>query len=176
MCSDKWEVLYNKDRNYNGMQWRQFVLRQGAMMNCSNKIQTKANKGDQTREEDLQLGELEVLEELPWQSCERILWQVSAEGRKTKRKLNWITLYELFYVSFLMSRLLCFCTISSLFFSYILMSFGFRNPISKSFCESFWHFSCFLRLNKIFSLFGFPCPNPTSLCAYIYSTAVCICK
>lgn len=35
------------------------------MINCSNKIQTKANERDQTREEDLQLGELEVLEELP---------------------------------------------------------------------------------------------------------------
>ena len=38
---------------------------QGAMINGSNKIQTKANERDQTREEDLQLGDLEVLEELP---------------------------------------------------------------------------------------------------------------
>lgn len=42
---------------------------QGAVINCCSKIQTKANErereGDQTRQEDLQLGELEVLEELP---------------------------------------------------------------------------------------------------------------
>lgn len=38
---------------------------QGEMMNCCNKIQTKANERDQTSEEDLQLGDLEVLEELP---------------------------------------------------------------------------------------------------------------
>lgn len=37
----------------------------GGMINRCNKIQTKANERDQTREGDLQLGELEVLEELP---------------------------------------------------------------------------------------------------------------
>lgn len=38
---------------------------QGAMINGCNKIQTTAKERDQTSREDLQLGELEVLEELP---------------------------------------------------------------------------------------------------------------
>lgn len=46
---------------------------QGVIINCSNKIQTKANGRDQTRGEDLQLGDLKVLKELPRQSGERIL-------------------------------------------------------------------------------------------------------
>lgn len=35
---------------------------------------------------DLQLGELEVLEELPWQRGERILWQVSAEEGESEKR------------------------------------------------------------------------------------------
>lgn len=38
---------------------------------------------------DLQLGELEVLEELPWQRGERILWQVSAEEGESEKKELW---------------------------------------------------------------------------------------
>lgn len=100
------------------------------MINGSNKTQTK-DRSEQG--EDLQLGDLEVLEELPWQSGERILWQVSAEERKTKR-------VKLIYFIWIISCFLIdFLSVLNHFLTYflVLMSFEFRNPISKSFCGSF---------------------------------------
>lgn len=52
-------------------------------MNCTIK-----KNGRKMHEGDLQLGELEMLEELPGQSGERILRQVSAEEQRNKHKCD----------------------------------------------------------------------------------------
>lgn len=64
---------------------------QGAMINDCSKIQTKAKERERRMERercdeasDLQLGELEVLEELPGERGQRVLGQVS--GRRIREK------------------------------------------------------------------------------------------
>lgn len=56
---------------------------QEEVMNCTIK-----KNGRKMHEGDLQLGELEMLEELPGQSGERILRQVSAEEQRNKHKCD----------------------------------------------------------------------------------------